>query len=249
MIYCRFVFILVFILLLDFEIAFLHRRAMAEERQGPHAAALSEKKMEKYKRSEWSQISIPIGLRNVPEEFAEALFLLANGAYEKAARTAERFTRRKLVTGGVRGETREWVFNARLVSARAYLESERPLETLSILKKLDSEKKFIPRVLRPHIIFLEAQALEALGRNRAAAQKFESIQTAGILAKTVRASTARAWFAAEDCGRGGYATEILRTHHPRHPDLPKLLYQKTRIILIIKDCQNAIIYLYELKLI
>lgn len=245
MIYCRFIFILVFILL-NFETTLLHRRAVAEERQNPHVAVLSEKRTAKYKVKEWSQILMPMGLRSVPKEFAKALSLLADGSYEEAARTAESFASRKVVAGGVRSDINVWVFNARLVSARAHLESERPLETLRVLKKIDLDKRSIPRVLRPYLLFLEAQALEALGRNSAAAQKFESIQVAGVLARTVRASTARAWFAAEDCGRGGYATEVLRTHHPRHPNLPKLLYQKARCSEVESRFSESVLNYHEI---
>lgn len=206
------------------------RGAAAEDSPPTPAVVPSHKVPSDREPKGWSRISLPEGPRSVPKQIAAALTFLANGGYEEAALSAVKFIQRLTAAGGAENDGGAWIFNARIIAARAFLEAGRPSESLRVLKKVNQEKKSVLRELRPHLLLLEARALEALGRHRMAARKYESVPASGRVAGMARARAARAWFAVGDCGRGGKKAADLRTHHPRHPDLPKLLYRRARCL-------------------
>ena len=206
------------------------RETVAEDSPPTPAVAPPHKVPSDHEPKGWSRISLPEGPRSVPKQIAAALTLLSNGAYEEAALSAMKFIQRLTAGGEAENDGGAWIFNARIIAARAFLETGRPSESLRVLEKVNQENKSVLRELRPHLLLLEARALEALGQHRMAARKYESVPASSRVAGMARVRAARAWFAVGDCDRGGKKTADLRTHHPRHPVLPKLLYRRARCL-------------------
>ena len=167
----------------------------------------------------WTVEDLPGGPKRIPKALSSALRSLADGAYEEAAGLAEGFLRRNREVFPERFSV--WKARARIIAARAWVESGRASDALRALETGGGDSRISPphAVLDAHILWIEARALEGLGRYGDAAEVYDSIGGSGSPAPEVRAAAARAWFRAGDCARGVSGARALKSGNPRRPGL------------------------------
>ena len=130
----------------------------------------------------WTVEDLPGGPKRIPKALSSALRSLADGAYEKAAGLAEGFLRRNRDVFPERFSV--WKARARIIAARALVESGRASDALRVLETGGGDSRTPPSPPHPagldaHILWIKARALEGLGRHGDAAQVYDSIGRSG----------------------------------------------------------------------